>query len=92
MILHKLTLNNVGLFRGKQTIHLTPNGKGPIILIGGMNGAGKTTLLDAVRLCLYGRQALGNRVSLNEYYDYLSSMIHRGSDSIMPLKPCLCIA
>ena len=86
MILHKLTLNNVGLFRGTQTIHLTPNGRGPIILIGGMNGAGKTTLLEAVRLCLYGKRALGNRVSLNEYYDYLSSMIHRGSDSVTPLK------
>ena len=86
MILHKLTLNNVGLFRGTQIIHLTPNGKGPIILIGGMNGAGKTTLLDAVRLCLYGRRALGNRVSQNEYYDYLSSMIHRDPNSVMPLN------
>ncbi len=86
MIIHKLTLNNVGLFRGTQTIHLTPNGKGPIILIGGMNGSGKTTLLDAVRLCLYGRRSLGNRVSLNEYYDYLSSLIHRGSDSTRPLN------
>ena len=86
MILHKLTLSNVGLFRGTQTIHLTPNGKGPIILIGGMNGAGKTTLLDAVRLCLYGKRSLGNRVSHNEYYDYLSAMIHRGPDSVMPLN------
>ena len=86
MILHKLTLNNVGLFRGMQTVRLTPNGKGPIILIGGMNGAGKTTLLEAVRLCLYGRRALGNRVSHNEYYGYLASMIHRGSDSVMPLN------
>ena len=86
MILHKLTLNNVGLFRGQQTIHLTPNGRGPIILIGGMNGAGKTTLLDAVRLCLYGRRALGNRVSLNEYHEYLSGMIHRGADSVLRLN------
>lgn len=86
MIFHKLTLNNVGLFRGKQSVHLTPNGKGPIILIGGMNGAGKTTLLDAVRLCLYGRRALGNRVSQNEYNDYLSGMIHRNANSIMPLN------
>ena len=77
MILHKLTLNNVGLFRGRQTITLTPNSKKPIILIGGMNGAGKTTLLDAVRLCLYGKRALGNRVSHNEYHDYLSEIIHR---------------
>ena len=86
MIIHKLTLNNVGLFRGTQAIHLTPNGKGPIILIGGMNGAGKTTLLDAVRLCLYGRRSLGNRVSHSEYYDYLSSLIHHGSNSTMPLN------
>ena len=86
MIFHKLILNNVGLFRGKQTIHLTPNGKGPIILIGGMNGAGKTTLLDAVRLCLYGRRALGHRVSYNEYNDYLSAMIHRDANSIIPLN------
>ena len=65
---------------------LTPNGKGPIILIGGMNGAGKTTLLDAVRLCLYGRRALGNRNSRNEYYEYLSALIHHGPDSVMPLN------
>ena len=77
MILHKLTLNNVGLFRGRQTITLTPNTNRPIILIGGMNGAGKTTLLDAVRLCLYGKRSLGNRISHNEYHDYLSEIIHR---------------
>ena len=77
MILHKLILNNVGLFRGTQTIHLTPRDSKPIILIGGMNGAGKTTLLDAVRLCLYGKRALGSRVSLSEYREYLSEIIHR---------------
>ena len=85
MILHKLTLNNVGLFRGRQTISLTPNSGRPIILIGGMNGVGKTTLLDAVRLCLYGRRVLGDRVSLNEYHGYLSKIIHRNpiSDSFL---------
>ncbi len=86
MILHKLTLNNFGLFRGSQTIQLTPNGTGPIILIGGMNGSGKTTLLDAVRLCLYGRRSLGARVSSNEYHEYLSSMIHRNPPSDKPLS------
>ncbi|RKU28221.1 DNA sulfur modification protein DndD [Candidatus Poribacteria bacterium] len=77
MILHKLTVNNVGLFRGRQTITFTPNTNKPIILIGGMNGAGKTTLLDAVRLCLYGKRSLGNRISHNKYHDYLSEIIHR---------------
>ena len=85
MILHKLTLNDVGLFRGRQTITLTPNTSKPIILIGGMNGAGKTTLLDAVRLCLYGKRALGSRVSLSEYHDYLSEIIHRNPVANSPL-------
>ena len=68
-----------------KTIHLTPKDSKSIILIGGMNGVGKTTLLDAVRLCLYGKRALGNRVSLSEYHDYLSEIIHRsptGNSSI----------
>ena len=86
MILHKLTLDNFGLFRGSQTIQLTPNGTGPIILIGGLNGSGKTTLLDAVRLCLYGRRSIGPRVSSNEYHEYLSSMIHRNPTSDLPLN------
>ena len=79
MILHKLILNNFGLFRGSQSIHLTPKNKKPIVLIGGMNGSGKTTLLDAVRLCLYGKRSLGQRVSEKEYYEYLSTMIHRST-------------
>lgn len=86
MILHKLILNNVGLFCGRQIFNLTPNNKKPIILIGGMNGVGKTTILDAVRLCLYGRRALGERVSLNEYHEYLSSLIHRSPISDLPLN------
>ena len=85
MILHKLILNNVGLFRGKQTIHLTPKDSKPIILIGGMNGAGKTTLLDAIRLCLHGKRSLGSRVSHNAYHEYLSEIIHRGPIASSPI-------
>lgn len=84
MIIHKLILNNFGLFRGQQTLLLTPNGTGSVILIGGMNGTGKTTLLEAVRLCLYGRRVLGNQVSQNEYHDYLLKMIHRNPHSAVP--------
>ena len=86
MIIHKLTLNNFGLFRGRQVLQLIPNGRGPVILIGGMNGAGKTTLLEAVKLCLYGRRALGNRVSRKEYHEYLSEMIHREQGAKVPLN------
>ena len=46
---------------------------------------GKTTLLDAVRLCLYGKRALGNRVSHSEYYNYLSEMIHRSPTANSPI-------
>ena len=84
MILHKLTLKNIGLFSGTQTIHLTPKDGKSIILIGGMNGAGKTTLLDAVRLCLYGKRALGNRVIHSEYHNYLSEIIHRSPTGNSP--------
>ena len=86
MILHKLILNNVGLFRGRQVMNLTPIGKKNIILIGGINGAGKTTLLEAVRLCLYGRRALGTRVSLHEYHEHLSNIIHRNPILNSPLN------
>ncbi len=86
MIIHTLTVNNFGLFRGEHTLSLTPKGAGPVILIGGMNGAGKTTLLEAVRLCLYGKRALGNRVSLNEYHEYLSKRIHRDPRFAMDLN------
>lgn len=84
MILRRILLENFGLYAGSNELELTPrrrNGRtAPIIVIGGKNGAGKTTLLEAVRLSLYGRQALGSRVSQSEYDDYLRRRIyHDGS-------------
>ena len=87
MRLRKLILRDFGLYRGEQTIDLAPRVKygrqRPIILIGGHNGAGKTTILDAVRLCLYGRLALGSRVTDAEYSGYLRDHIHRDRDSLI---------
>lgn len=87
MRLRKLILQDFGLYRGEQTIDLAPRTKygrqRPIILIGGHNGAGKTTILDAVRLCLYGRLALGSRVTDAEYNGYLRDHIHRDRDSLI---------
>ncbi|MCE7890291.1 MAG: DNA sulfur modification protein DndD [Sorangiineae bacterium PRO1] len=87
MRLRKLVLRDFGLYRGEQTIDLMPRVKygrpRPIILVGGHNGAGKTTILDALRLCLYGRLALGVRVTDAEYHGYLRDRIHRDRDSLI---------
>lgn len=79
MILRTILLKDFGLYAGTQLIDLAPRKAGsarPIVLFGGKNGAGKTTLLEAVRLALYGRRALGARVSETEYHAYLDGRIH----------------
>lgn len=90
MLIKQLVLRNFGLYRGEQRIDLAPRSRGgepcPVVLIGGQNGAGKTTLLDAVRLCLYGRLALGPRVSETDYLVYLREKIHRRRDALSPIQ------
>ncbi|MCA9111014.1 MAG: DNA sulfur modification protein DndD [Planctomycetaceae bacterium] len=81
MRIRRLILENFGLFRGRTEIDLAPRERyrktRPVVLIGGTNGAGKTTILDAIRLCLYGPLALGERVSQEEYDSHLRSCVHR---------------
>lgn len=81
MILNRLEFSNFGLYSGRVAFDLAPRRRGgvaaPIVLVGGRNGAGKTTLLEGVRLALYGRRALGPRVSRQAYDDYLAGRVHR---------------
>lgn len=80
MILDQLILENIGTFRGKHVIKLTPpSAKKPVVLIGGLNGAGKTTILESIHLALYGplAQATGRRSG--SYENYLRSLIHHGT-------------
>ncbi|RYY26126.1 MAG: DNA sulfur modification protein DndD [Sphingomonadales bacterium] len=88
MILRTITLENFGLYAGRQTLDLIPGRNAdrdlPVVLIGGKNGAGKTTLLEAVRLALYGKRALGARVGAAEYERYLSSRVHIDVDDAIP--------
>lgn len=88
MRLSRLTLKDFGLYRGKQEFDLEPRikyGKSrPIVLIGGHNGAGKTTILESIKLCLYGRLALGDRVRDQDYHQYLSDRIHRNRSVLIP--------
>ncbi len=84
MLLRRLVLEDFGLYRGVQEIDLTPRStRGqvlPVILLGGKNGAGKSTIFEAILLCLYGRSALGDRVTQREYLEYLFQRIHRSSN------------
>lgn len=87
MLIETLTLCDFGLFQGEHQIDLAPRKKygstRPIILFGGLNGAGKTTILTAIRLAIYGRQALGYGTSQKVYEEYLASKIHRNRNSLV---------
>jgi DNA sulfur modification protein DndD len=82
-----VVLENYGLYSGRNEIDLIPRNKGqaarPIILIGGMNGVGKTTLLDGVRLALYGKSAVGDRLSDKSYHEHLRGLVHRSRSSLI---------
>jgi DNA sulfur modification protein DndD len=86
MLLRKILLENYGLYAGRVELDLLPRIKygqeRPIILVGGKNGTGKTTFLDAIRLVLYGKSILGDRISQKEYEDYLRRQIHRNGNAV----------
>lgn len=81
MLIETITLCNFKNFYGKQTLDFNINNSGGrnIILIGGANGAGKTSLLEAIKICLYGNQVLGNSLSKNNYKQYISSLKNKES-------------
>lgn len=82
MIFDEVVLHNVGPFRSRNVLQLSPNESGrPVTLIGGLNGNGKTTLLDSIHLCLYGRQASFCRSSAIPYEEQLRRLINRGVKS-----------
>jgi DNA sulfur modification protein DndD len=80
MLLRKITLEEFGAYRGKQSLDLTPKKNKPIILIGGLNGCGKTTLLDAIQLALYGNRARCSGRGAKSYETYLRESINRKAD------------
>lgn len=84
MLLTKITLQDYGVYRGKNEFDFTCTADRPIILIGGTNGAGKTTLFESIVLCLYGITSMGRRCTKKSYEQFLSKKIHRygGSNTL----------
>ncbi len=87
MIINSVSLCDFRVFRGRHIFDLAPRVKRghqrPVILFGGLNGAGKTTLLMAVRLVLYGPQALGPTMGKKAYEEFLSECIHKSPSSVV---------
>lgn len=81
MNLEGLQLEDFGTYAGRQDVDLRCEPGRPVVLIGGTNGAGKTTLLEAMLLCLHGRRALWDSVSLRAYHEHIASRLHRAPDT-----------
>ena len=61
LTLSKLSIENIGPFRERQTFALEVAENRPIILLTSLNGGGKTTFLTALRLGLYGKQGIPDK-------------------------------
>jgi DNA sulfur modification protein DndD len=62
----KISIENLGPFRERQTINLNVSSGKPVVLIKALNGSGKTTLLTALQIGLYGYKAI-NPTRKSEY-------------------------
>ena len=83
MLIERIALENFGVYRGRQLMHLAPpDSHRPIILIGGLNGSGKTTLLDALQLAFFGKLARCSNRGNMAYESFLERCIHRGADPV----------
>lgn len=55
MKIREIELYNFRIYKGKNTIDLTSDGKKNIFVVSGRNGFGKTTFLMSMVWCLYGK-------------------------------------
>jgi len=71
MLLTKVTLNDFGVYRGRNEFNFKTSPEKPIILFGGTNGSGKTTLFESVMLCLYGQESFEQKLSQKQYHEII---------------------
>ena len=85
MNIEQLTIVNFRSFQGKHTLKLQLRAENnhlrPIVLVGGLNGTGKTSLLLAMKLVLYGRNALGLGTSNAAYHRFVRGCIYESPRS-----------
>ncbi len=55
MFIKSIELNNFRIYKGKNSIEITPDGDKNIVIVSGKNGFGKTTFLMSLVWCLYGK-------------------------------------
>ena len=77
MLLTKVTINDFGVYRGRNEFDFQTKPDKPIILCGGTNGAGKTTLFESIMLCFYGQNSFEQKTSQKQYHDRILRKIHR---------------
>lgn len=78
----KLSIENFGVYKGRQEFDLRvypKNGskKQNIIVVKGPNGSGKTTFFKTISLALFGRLALGTKISNKEYQEFIEARFHK---------------
>ena len=77
MLLTKITINDFGVYRGRNEFNFKTTPDKPIILCGGGNGAGKTTLFESIMTCLYGKDSLEKKTTQKQYDEIILRSIHR---------------
>jgi len=81
MIIDSIKITNFGLYKGENTIQLSPDTllNRNITVVSGQNGVGKSTLLEAIHLCLLGSLSIDDRVSEANYEKHLFKRSYKGS-------------
>ena len=77
MLLTKITINDFGVYRGRNEFNFKTTPDKPIILCGGGNGAGKTTLFESIMTCLYGKESFERKTTQKQYDEVILRSIHR---------------
>ena len=76
MLLTKIILDNIGIYKNINKFDFTTTIDKPVVLYGGINGVGKTTLFESITLCLYGQNFTKNKIIKKEYHEKIYRLFH----------------